>query len=765
MMPSSCRYRMGFSLWAVASLVCATGCFGTGVVNSSIAASAQTEGSVHLADAILSPPAPTMTRLALTNNAAGDVTITGVQLPPEANVQLDTSGCPGYPTLASHTGCNVVLGADGSARPGQYDISVTYSHAGQSKVVGAQLTITSAPLRINDGAGIGMPDQVTQVPVSIVNDGFDLGDVNVVVTCPQSTNGQPAVCVSDASACSQGLLANASCMLVLTSAGVIYGASGSVQAGHASDATLSAQPIRTASLTANNLTFAQPQTQPITLVNHGNLPISVTSVSLGGRFITGFTLPPGLGAHPTACQQFLGTCQLPLTARPDVYVDGGLAVLSVNYHDDIMTHTAASTVSVTATAHAVCSASSIALPSSISQQVITATNTGVLDWRGARVSLQPPLRGVTVRTTCQGTVPPNSSFTVTLTTDNTTDEGATAQLMLTGENLPAALAIPVEVERSLLAVGSSASWTLAADVSYDGGHHWMLVPLSDSGQWQASVLTHDVWLTVGQTQNVQSVYTSQDRGHSWLQANLGPSPSGTLNGVTQLASTDLLIAVGVDANMAPAAAAFRTSTDMGVTWTGSQRITPGSGAAYGVASNAVAAVAVGTAAGSCFAASSNDANNPTWDLFISPGTLYGVATDGQTWIAVGQDGSGGIMALRNPTKSADVLGWSSVALSSGSNSGTLYSVANQGSVWVAVGTDGNAQHIVMSTDGGQTFSVQALGLGQGYLNAVQYDGHVWVATGFDTTQNVPVVLGSADGLTWTEIERLSDGSLVGLSTR
>jgi hypothetical protein len=143
----------------------------------------------------------------------------------------------------------------------------------------------------------------------------------------------------------------------------------------------------------------------------------------------------------------------------------------------------------------------------------------------------------------------------------------------------------------------------------------------------------------------------------------------------------------------------------------------------------------------------------TWTVLSAPppATLFGVAWDGQRYIAVGAGGT--IMTATDPNSWA--VRYSGVAH-------TLRSVASSGARWVAVGDDGSGEAVVISSTDGSTWSVEfRAGACQGgscatpsQLSKVIWAGTQFVAVGQERAAGggklYGLVLTSADGRVWSQ---------------
>lgn len=207
-----------------------------------------------------------------------------------------------------------------------------------------------------------------------------------------------------------------------------------------------------------------------------------------------------------------------------------------------------------------------------------------------------------------------------------------------------------------------------------------------------------------------AVLTSPD-GSSWTV-----QPQPTAKSLFALAQGEELVATGADGAILHSADA----TAWGTPWTGTPQWI------FGVATDGEDFVAVGT--GGEILASPGSGFPWTPRMSGTGVDLWAVATDGTTWVAVG---SGGTVLT-----SLDSVAWAP-APSSGA---TLRGLAYGGGLWVGVGDSG----LIRTTPDLATWTTRlALGGGVGF-NAVAWDGSLWVAVGTGGT-----IRTSPDALTWT----------------
>jgi hypothetical protein len=138
-------------------------------------------------------------------------------------------------------------------------------------------------------------------------------------------------------------------------------------------------------------------------------------------------------------------------------------------------------------------------------------------------------------------------------------------------------------------------------------------------------------------------------------------------------------------------------------------------------------------------------------LAAAPATLFGVAWDGQRYIAVGAGGT--VMTAADPHS------WS---VQSSGVGHTLRSVASSGTRWIAVGDDGGGEAVVISSSDGSNWSVEYRAGGcQGSSCATpsQLSKVIWVGTQFVAVGQerdvageklYGLVLTSPDGKTWSQ---------------
>ena len=139
--------------------------------------------------------------------------------------------------------------------------------------------------------------------------------------------------------------------------------------------------------------------------------------------------------------------------------------------------------------------------------------------------------------------------------------------------------------------------------------------------------------------------------------------------------------------------------------------------------------------------------NYVYDNTVS--LVRGMANNGNTWIVVGSAGS----ILRSTNN-----GSSFTSVTSGTAS-TLNGVWYGGGRWVAVGSSGT---VCYSTDDGATWTATTatypISGSASTLENARYGNSVWVAVG-----SAGKCIRSTDGVTWTEVEDSTSGTITGLA--
>jgi hypothetical protein len=150
----------------------------------------------------------------------------------------------------------------------------------------------------------------------------------------------------------------------------------------------------------------------------------------------------------------------------------------------------------------------------------------------------------------------------------------------------------------------------------------------------------------------------------------------------------------------------------------------------------------------------------TW--VVSPTTMFdsglclGLAWNGSIWLAVGNDGTDGLIASSPDgiTWTADLSGGSTPFSGSGvSNTGSVHAAAWNGSLWVAGGSDGFVSVIATSPDG-KTWTAQTSPFNNGSnqdsssCNAVASNGTMFVAGGQSESVYSNDIAYSYDGIRW-----------------
>jgi hypothetical protein len=208
------------------------------------------------------------------------------------------------------------------------------------------------------------------------------------------------------------------------------------------------------------------------------------------------------------------------------------------------------------------------------------------------------------------------------------------------------------------------------------------------------------------------------------------------------------------------------STDGGQTWVtlGSNLTAQAVGALYGAASNGTAWVAVG-GDGSQYAMASSTDGGVTWAGGPpGPGTLYAVAWDGAHWVAVGDDGSGNILIISNDSATAAAPNWS-VLTTPASGAGSLRGIAHNGNSWLAVGGNGAQRIFTPSIDATLPSFAAPRTIAPGNYFGLAAHGSTWMAAGYDSSQSVPIIDRSPDGVTVTSSPQPQAAALTGIFGR
>ena len=738
------------------------GCFGTGVMEADRAdfdvtnlAGEVGQGSngtaLSVPDVQLTPPAPASQSCLVKNTSANVISVDDLSFPAGAGLSVDTSDCPTYPLLAPMGECSLSLRAATNAVVGSHAFVVRYRDANGWHQSTAQAIVVAGPVTINDGQPIRLAAVAETVAIQVRNDGFDVNSLNLDLPWNDQCGGITSLTL-DTSNCAGGLAANASCTLLLATLvpnpgyGTQFSAGGGESGAVASSVGVSVTALRVAPLA-----FTAPGTLALQLENLGTTPLSITDVNVAGGNNAGL-LAVGNGVPFGACQDFVGTCQLSITADASAYIQDGAGVVDVGFVDGFGPQKASASLQVGPGGPLQSSPNTLlTLAAGPDTQSVTLTNTGPFAWVGPTVALDPPLVGVTVNDLCQPTVVAGGSCQVELVSSAAVEDGASAALSFTGANVASA-SLPVDIRRALLGAGQLPGNDGGFVVSYDDGNSWQLTDATPAtaAQFAASVLPGTQpagpWVSVG-SEGVggslnQAIYSSLDRGQTWWSA-AAPMVTGTLLAVAHDASG--YVAVG--GNAGGNATSIRTSAD-GNTWSGAVG-TAFPGFLQGVASSSAAWAAVGADDSGHGRILTSLDHGLSWQNAAIPAVsvLNSVAYNGAVWLAVGYDLTNHMAAL--VSVGPDAQAWSLVSGIAGTL-GSLQSVLWDGAKWVVSGTTTSStaeQIVLVSTDAGASSWSPPVTLGPGSAQAITYNGSVYLVAG-SNGPSTQTLYASADGIAW-----------------
>jgi hypothetical protein len=264
------------------------------------------------------------------------------------------------------------------------------------------------------------------------------------------------------------------------------------------------------------------------------------------------------------------------------------------------------------------------------------------------------------------------------------------------------------------------------------------------------------------------IKTSSD-GTTWTLRDSGTMEN--LRGVTW--SGTQFVAVGGDGIRWTTTPAITVSTGViltsndGISWTKRNSGIPSSGVSAGIGypNEAIKLNGVTYGGGTYVAVGYSNIGSPialtstdgvSWSLrsVLNGSGLMGVTWSGSQFIAIGNSCSNGCAATntgKNIFTSPDGNTWTqrTSSLTTG-----LKSIACSSSSCVVVGESNTIASVVLTSTDGITWSVGSLPGGfttsyTGGLNSVTWAGTQYIATGIARTTNLPTMITSADGVTWT----------------
>jgi hypothetical protein len=190
----------------------------------------------------------------------------------------------------------------------------------------------------------------------------------------------------------------------------------------------------------------------------------------------------------------------------------------------------------------------------------------------------------------------------------------------------------------------------------------------------------------------------------------------------------------------------------GLTWVSSGTNIFGSALCNGVAWNGSIWLALGYNGTNGLIASSPDGIRWTVELSgtgtpFSDGRVEAAAWNGSLWVAVGVSGGASGAIATSPDGKTWTARTSPFTVSA-------FAVASNGNMFVAGGATSNSKLIAYSYDGikwvnAPTGSIFGTGLNIGSVTCVACNGKLWVAGGKDDLQNI-VIATSPDGINWTQ---------------
>lgn len=698
--------------------------------------------AITLTDVRLAPPAPALASLTLRNASPFGATVQSLRLDANSHLALDTSSCPGYPHLGANSNCAVRVRAPNDAVPGTYVAKLSYEGPHGRGNAQGQVVVAAGELVVNGGVPVTLDGNTTVLSVPVFNAGFDLTEVAVSLPWTDTCRGQLSLNI-DASACTSGLAANTDCTVLLSTLGATPGASSQVvaRAEQTSVPLRAAQPVRIGSLQVNSVGFLAPGSATLRLDNLGTAPISVRDVRVGGNRSAG--LPAPSRSDLAACQNFVGSCNVPIRAGFDAWVDGGASNIDVSYVADGIVQRSSGQLSVAPTSVVFSSSQPVALHAGVQTFSVTLTNVGPFGWVSPGLTTAPALRGVSMRTsTCGEVLPPSATCNITLATDLATPYNATATLQPTGANVRPILGPQVTTSVPAVLTGTAASGNTALVMSLDAGTSWTFAPEIEARLVRAA-LSESAWVAVGHADSGLFVHVSKDRGQSWQDVELGGGSSVFLD-VAQLPDGFVAVGAGPDGGL------LRRSAD-GVHWGASQNF-----------ANVMSLRAVRCAGPTCLATGvdnnfagvvlqTNDGAK-TWAPLtagVVPPDFTGIFRDAafNANVVVLAGDNANKVALYS---SASGTGGPYTAdVASGSVDGGLTAVAAGPDRWLVVGTDSGMQTVgVCNVAAGDAFATPFTSLGSGaLLDAAWLDGG-WTAVGHDGSDR-GLLQRSLDGTSWT----------------
>lgn len=718
-------------------------CFGTGVSLADAAQAQELSGALVIGDATVTPPAPAQAALMWRNTSAHKVTVTQVTIADAAKTTVDAPDCAGYPALGPNATCAVRITAHHDATPGSYPVTVAYEVGQTRQSASFMLTIAEGSLRINDGAPVALDARSQAVPITVINDGFDLAALNLDVTCP-NPRAQGSTCALEPNDCQHGLAANAKCTARLVTSDPAVGQLGAVTAGGSSTGAVSCSvAISVGSLGVKNLAVTAPGVHNVVLTNQGSVPLTVTDVAVVAASQTGFAVV-GAAQQYAGCQAFTGTCSVPLTVSRSADLSDNLGVIAVSYTDGLANHRATGVLTLN-NATQVVVYPGVTLDAAPADRTVAAKNLGPWMWHGAGLRLSPALANVSLFSDCATELDVGEEYTATARTTAYPTEGASASLQALGKNLMAPAAAPIAIARGMVVTGTDASGAGLLLSSTDEGISWRRQqPAQPQTTWLASVLTANAWVAVGTQSNAPVASVSFSRGAFWQAATL---PAGLAGALTAVAEHDnILMAVGHDGAGHPL---MLTSSDGGLSWTSvaTNPGAPASGELYALTSSPTKWVAVGRNSTQTLIASTSNAG-ATWHVAsANTGALKAVAWDGNYFVAVGQS-SGTQLILSCNDAVAATGSWLDRSASPAATE-TLAGIASLNGAWLAVGQAASQRSFVSSNDPSVPDFIPSRAMGTGGYVGVTTHGQALLALGFGATSTTPIIDSTPDGVAIT----------------
>ena len=698
--------------------------------------------TLHASPVRLDPPAPASATLLVQNFGNARATLLDVAFPPSSGLLVDPTACPGYPVVQAGGNCPLTVRAPTDATPGAYAVVLTYEGPrGPNRVV-TTATVAPGPLVVNDGAPIGLDGNASVVAVTVRNAGFDLTDVAATLPWSDECRGQPSLTL-DATGCTGYLAANAQCTLRLTTFGATPGVNSTLTVTGQQGAQVQAsQPVRISSLLAHGLHFGAPGTQSLRLDNLTGRPLSVVAVRVGGNHSGGLSSPTA--AELMGCQQFTGSCTVPITADGNAYAGDGTGSIDVTYADGNAILQASAGVDVTPAAIVLHGGSPLAMPAGAGNVQVVLHNAGPFALTSPGVALQPALAGVEITDDCPELLAAGGDCNVVVHASGASVGGVLATLVPTGANVGAAPAgQSLQVQQAVVLVGTDTDGNALVLRSYDGGTSWVgNANLAPDFVGEHAVAAGTRWAVAGSRGGCQAVAYSQDLGQNWNVVTL--PGAGALHAIDWTGHA--FVAVGTDGGNG----VIRTSAD-GAVWSAPvQGVVPTTLSAISCRGPECVAAGAGASLGGQTALHSLDGGNvwaPLTDTWLPPGfggTLWAAGNNGNTWL-LGGTASGGALALL-PSQ-GNVAGPYDTVGGVLAGTGTVRAVASGSLGWLAVG--GGSGQLVLSCAAAtaDAWPNAAISLGGGTLYGVVATQAGWMAVGDDGSAGV--IRSSSDGASWT----------------